>query len=201
LDRINFVAKQGDNVQEMTAETQPAVSFDAMRLRPLSLDDIDVLAAWGADDELCGAAEWSIGKPLDYHRRHWRTLIEDRSADLVRLAAVMEDDRPVGYCDLFGRNADRRELGFVIAERHLWGHGLGQRAAALMLEYGFGELNLRTIWAEVWDANSRSIRLLQRLGMREVGRGETGTYRDLPTWYRVFEITADEWAAGPAQRS
>jgi RimJ/RimL family protein N-acetyltransferase len=176
------------------------VDLGSMRLRPLSPEDLDVLTAWGSDDELCAAAEWSIGKPPEYHRLHWQTLIENTSPDLIRLAVVIGYDQLVGYCDLFGRDPDQRELGFVIAERRLWGHGLGRAAAALMLEHGFAEMRLRSIVAEAWDANERSVRILQRLGMREIGRSETGTNRGVPTHYRMFEMTADEWAASRSMR-
>jgi RimJ/RimL family protein N-acetyltransferase len=99
----------------------------------------------------------------------------------------------IGYADLFGADPDRRELGIVIGERSLWGKGLGRLGAALMLDYGFDTLRLATVVAQAWDANSRSIRLLQRLGMWESGRGAEGHYRGTPTWYRQFEIDRAEW--------
>ena len=161
-------------------------------LRHLELRDIDTLVAWGSDTELCRAAEWSVGVPDDDLRAHWTKLIASPSADLIRCAITI-GDRVVGYADLFGADPDRRELGIVIGERSLWGQGLGRLGAALMLDHGFDALRLATVVAQAWDANSRSVRLLQGLGMRETGRGDEGHYRGMPTWYRQFEIDRVGW--------
>ena len=42
-------------------------------------------------------------------------------------------------------------------------------------------------------ANQRSVRILQRLGLRETGRGDEGVFLDQPTHYRRFAITAVDW--------
>ena len=47
-------------------------------------------------------------------------------------------------------------------------------------------LGLSEIWAEALDTNPRSIRILQRLGMTETGRGD-------PPSYRRFVLAADGW--------
>ncbi len=49
-------------------------------------------------------------------------------------------------------------------------------------------MGLSEIWAEAWAANVASIRILQGLGMREIERGESGTYLDTPTYYRRFAV-------------
>ena len=161
-------------------------------LRPLELRDIDALVAWSRDVELCRAAEWTEGTPENVLRAHWTTLIASPSGDMVRHAITMRD-QVIGYADLFGEDPERRELGIVIGERSLWGKGLGRLGAALMLDSGFDTLHLNTVVAQAWDANGRSIRLLQRLGMRETGRGAEGHYRGTPSWYRQFEIDRAEW--------
>lgn len=82
------------------------------------------------------------------------------------------------------------ELGFLIGIRARWGEGLGHRAAAAAIEYGFRDLRLDEVWAEALDANQRSIRLLQRLGMRETGRGDEGEFLGQPSFYRQFTLTS-----------
>lgn len=163
------------------------------RLRPLMPDDVETLASWGLDAELCAAAEWTVGKPLNYHREYWTRLIESPPEDLLRLAVVADGDRVVGYTDLFGQDSAERELGFVIGERAMWGRGLGTMAASLTLEHGFSILGLSTIVAEAWDANDGSIRILRKIGMRETGRGETGVYLEKPTFMRRFVVHAIDW--------
>ena len=102
----------------------------------------------------------------------------------------------VGYVDLQGDDPHRRELGFAIGERSRWSRGLGRRAGAAGLDYGFDQLGLQEIWAEALDANQRSVRILQRLGLVETCRGDDGVFLDQPTYHRRFAITARDWASG-----
>ncbi len=44
------------------------------------------------------------------------------------------------------------------------------------------------------DANERSVRILQRLGLAEIGRGQDAVFLDQPTYYRRFRITAEDWS-------
>jgi [ribosomal protein S5]-alanine N-acetyltransferase len=57
------------------------------------------------------------------------------------------------------------EIGFVIG-RADWGRGLCTAAAELILEYGFTELGLALVRAEVLQRNFASRRVLEKLGFR-----------------------------------
>jgi len=166
-----------------------------MTLRPFTLDDVPTAAAWGLDAELCRIAEWTPDQSLDYHRRHWTATVEAPPPELIRLAAVY-DGALVGYVDLHGTEPDRRELGYVIGARSRWGRGLGTAAARAGLDHAFDRLGLAVVTAEALAANERSVRILQRLGMIETGRGDDAVYLDRPTHYRQFMITREDWPAG-----
>ena len=166
---------------------------NSVTLRPFELRDADVMARWAADPEFCREADWTPGLPFSERQRFHRRLIQSGPSDLIRLG-VIHRGVLVGYVDLHGDEPHRREIGFVIGERGRWGRGLGRWAAAAGLDHGFAELGLQEIWAEAFDSNQRSVRILQRLGLLEVGRGDEGVYRDQPTYYRQFAITAAEWA-------
>ncbi|MDO5740638.1 MAG: GNAT family N-acetyltransferase [Ornithinimicrobium sp.] len=157
-------------------------------LRGLVAADADLIAAWSRDKDFCRAAGWSI-RPMEQHRAFQRQLIADPPVDLLRLAAT-RDGHLVGYVDLHGSAPDRRELGFLVGPREVWGQGLGMAAASAGLRYGFHELGLKEIWAEALEANHASIRILQKLGMTGNGWGEVDTHLGRPSRYRQFSITA-----------
>jgi RimJ/RimL family protein N-acetyltransferase len=165
-----------------------------IRLRSLSSDDAEVIAAWGTDAGFCRAAGWSVGRPLGEYRAFQRDLVAQPPPDLIRLGAVF-DRRLVGYVDLHGTEPGRRELGYVIGERRQWRRGLGRAAAEAGLRFGFATLGLTQIWAEALDANLASVRILQRLGMHETGTGDSGIYLGTSTYYRQFAIGSDEFRA------
>ena len=165
---------------------------NTLTLRPLRISDAEVISRWGSDPGFCRAAGWTVDLPLAELRHFHHMLIESPSPDLIRLAAI-RDEVLVGYVDLCGSDPHRRELGFVIGERRQWGRGFGYQAAAAGVAHGFDRLGLRVIWAEALDANQRSVRILQRLGLTETGSGEDGVFLDQPTYYRRFAITASDW--------
>ena len=76
----------------------------------------------------------------------------------------------IGTCTLLHfEPAHRRcEIGFALA-RNRWGRGEASRAVAAVVEYAFSVLDLHRIEADVDPRNSRSLRLLERLGFKREG--------------------------------
>lgn len=102
--------------------------------------------------------------------------IEDRANRRRRLfewTIRRKSDQEVIGITGFSLAADR----FRSAEIHYslfpeyWGNGFAYEALKATLSFGFGDLNLHRISAGVAVYNTRSIRLLERLGMRREGRG------------------------------
>ena len=162
-------------------------------LRPLVLSDLETYVSWGRDQRFCEHAGWTVGRPEPELEAHWRRLITTAHPELIRLAAVL-DDEVVGYVDLHGDDPDSRELGYVVGPSSRWGHGLGAAVARLGLERGFLELGLQEIHAEALDANAPSIRILIKLGMTETGRGGDEPFLGTASHYRQFSITAEAFA-------
>jgi RimJ/RimL family protein N-acetyltransferase len=76
------------------------------------------------------------------------------------------DDVPIGICGLLKRQdlADV-EVGFALLPR-FWAQGYAFEAAAATMDYGWSVLGLRRIAAVTVPGNDRSIRLLEKLGLR-----------------------------------
>jgi [ribosomal protein S5]-alanine N-acetyltransferase len=60
-------------------------------------------------------------------------------------------------------------LGFAISRVH-WGKGIGSEAVRATVDWGFEALDLAKIWAAMDARNTRSQRLLEKLGMQLEGR-------------------------------
>lgn len=161
-------------------------------LRPLEPGDAPVMAAWGDDLLFCDEAGWSRDLDPAERRERWAELVAEPPADLLRLAAVV-DGEVVGYVDLHGSEPGRRELGYLVGGRERFGKGLGTAMARQGLDHAFGVLGLDEVWAEAADANRASVRILQRIGMTETGRGTDTWHLDRRTFHRQFAITRAEW--------
>lgn len=109
-------------------------------------------------------------------RRIGRFIVEDSSTG-----------RAIGWCGLkWLEESDEIDLGYRFL-RETWGKGVATEAARSCLHYGFKELHFSRITARVLPRNAGSIKVLQKLGMREIG-----TVTEDKTTYLYFEITAAE---------
>ena len=75
----------------------------------------------------------------------------------------------IGYCgiEVWEQGPDG-ELGFSLA-RSAWGRGYATEAARAWLEHGFSVLGFTRVVAVVKPGNAASIRVLEKVGMRQVG--------------------------------
>jgi RimJ/RimL family protein N-acetyltransferase len=82
-----------------------------------------------------------------------------------------------------------------VARSH-WGRGIATEGAAAVIAYAFDVLGLHRVFATVDTRNAGSMRVLQKLGMREEGilrkhRFYSGEYAD----EAHYAILAEEYAA------
>lgn len=76
---------------------------------------------------------------------------------------------PAGICGLVKRDGlEHPDIGYAFLEG-FWGSGLASEAAAATLAYARATLGLQTVVAIVQPANSGSIAVLQKIGMRAAG--------------------------------
>jgi len=66
-------------------------------------------------------------------------------------------------------NSEKVEVGWHLGREH-WGRGYATETGRAALDYGFNTLGLEKIYAVVHPANTASIRVTQRLGMKPIGR-------------------------------
>ncbi|HEX4584828.1 MAG TPA: GNAT family N-acetyltransferase [Burkholderiaceae bacterium] len=104
---------------------------------------------------------------------------EKIAADLKAMAAAeylqlgierTGDAQLLGKCTLFNfvRESKRADVGYGTA-CHCWGHGYAHEALLALLRFGFAELGLNRVEADIDPRNRRSARLLERLGFKQEG--------------------------------
>lgn len=105
--------------------------------------------------------------------------------------------RPVGHVGLWRIDHVNGTawFGIWIAEDHLH-EGYGPRAAALVVEYAFRELNLLKMRAAVFEPNRPSRRMMEKLGFTREGVHRKEMYIDgerYDTYH--FGLLREEWDA------
>jgi len=80
--------------------------------------------------------------------------------------ALKATDEPIGICGLIKRDVlDDVDLGYAFLERY-WGQGFASEAAQAVKEYARGVVGLKRLVAVVNPDNEKSVRVLEKLGMR-----------------------------------
>lgn len=145
---------------------------ERLSLRRPRRSDADALAGLMNDWEV---VRWLVQAPYPYTRTH---AVEWISQNLQNLASGREfqfvvcrqsDDEVIGHAGL-RLDDDRKggELGYWLA-RDVWGAGYASEAAATIISFGFGDLQLEKIWATCLPDNGPSLRVLSKMGFNQVG--------------------------------
>jgi [ribosomal protein S5]-alanine N-acetyltransferase len=166
-----------------------------VNLRALQLEDLNTVILWAKDSEFCLANEWSLELSEERIRTHWTGIITESSDTLIRKGITFENQL-IGYADLADINAheSRASLGYAIGNSSLWGQGLGFLGAKLMLEIAFTDLKLERVTAEVNAANTRSLRVLEKLGFKREGiLRQHETYRGVRGDVHLFGMLRQEF--------
>jgi len=69
------------------------------------------------------------------------------------------------------------ELGYWLGEP-FWGRGIATAAVGTVVEYGFSHFDIVRIWAEVFEWNPASIRVLEKAGFLLEGRLRKSVFKD-----------------------
>jgi ribosomal-protein-alanine N-acetyltransferase len=174
-------------LREIVAGDAPAlfaVHGDAERMRWFGSDPLPDLAA--ADRLVAGFA---AGRTLANPSTRWG--LERRDRDSAAPGEL------IGSCGLFAWNRPWRKcsLGYELA-RQVEGQGLMQEALHAVLAWGFEQMALNRVEAQVHVDNAASLRLLGRLGFAVEGR-----LRQLGHWGGQFHdmwqlaLLAHDWLA------
>jgi RimJ/RimL family protein N-acetyltransferase len=89
----------------------------------------------------------------------------------IRLGLEVTDGGAyIGECTLFNlvEQCRRAEVGYVLA-RDAWGRGYMHEALTALLDYGFSEMALNRVEADIDPRNEASARILERLGFVQEG--------------------------------
>ena len=152
--------------------SQLILTTERLRLRPLLASDAAALFAIFSDARVMrywSSAPWaSIDKAHEMIARDATALV---AGEHLRLGMeTVDGTRLIGHCSLFGFNAQCRrcDIGYGMAF-DAWGHGYMHEALTAILNYGFIELSLNRVEADIDPRNVASAKTLERLGFVKEG--------------------------------
>lgn len=101
----------------------------------------------------------------------WLKIMCQRETEALRVFSREDDDTPIGVVALTNihRNFKTALLWVLTGDKSFQALGYATRASSEMVTHGFDVLGLRAISGWVVDGNP-SVRILQRLGFKLIGR-------------------------------
>lgn len=132
-----------------------------------------------------------------------RTLRREARAGRQLPFVVEYDDRLVGQLtvsNIVRGSAQYASLGYWIDQQYA-GRGIIPRAVAMVIDHCFGPVGLHRIEIAIRPENASSLRVVEKLGIREIGFAPRylhidGEWRD----HRLFAVTREEVPLGMLRR-
>lgn len=136
-------------------------------LRDVEAGDVAFIHAYASDPEVCRFSPWGPNS-LEETQAFVEDCLRERQVTprTHHTLAVTLDGVPVGAVTVVERTDAVVELGYVM-NRLLWGAGFATEAASRALRWAFEELGATSAFATCRPDNAASIRVLQKLGMRQ----------------------------------
>lgn len=189
--------------KERVFQSFPVLQTARFRLRQVGKQDVESLYRFFSDPE---AMRYYGSPPQKSIEQTWAWLERMQKGfaqqQILRWAITRpEEDRVLGTCTMnnFFNNDRIAEIGYDLLPEN-WGKGIMQEAMEEVLRFGFVDVELHRIEAQIDEANVRSSNLLKRLGFQYEGtlrqrfliedRLEDETY---------YGILKDDWLAHTGQ--
>lgn len=147
------------------------VRTERLRLRPFVETDLDAMAAYRGDAEVCRFLPFDPQSPEDIRGRIGHlignTNLEGERGGVVLVIERVSDGPVVGDLVLFHLDpqAGSAEIGWVVSPAAS-GRGLATEAVRALVDTAFRVYGLRRLTARIDPENVRSVALAERLGMR-----------------------------------
>lgn len=155
--------------------TAPTLKAPGVVLRQLDTADAEALYAAHGDAQTHHYWSAPAHKSVEETARY---IAETLALKGAHVWAITEDDsEALGRIGLFVQRGGVGEIG-IIMRRDATGRGLASKALNLVIEHGFGPLDLHRIGADIDPDNNASISLFLRAGFQREGllRGNWKTH-------------------------
>lgn len=154
------------------AEHDVVLSNEALRLRPMTEADWDILLEWNSDPEVLYFSEG--GDVTSWTLQQIQDILRGVSQNAYVFIAEL-NGQPIGECWLQQMNITRvlekhprldlRRIDLMIGRKELWGRGWGTKIIELLTRFGFEREQADAIFGlGVADYNPRSRRAFEKNG-------------------------------------
>lgn len=135
------------------------IAGERVGLRAVELEDLEYLKFWRNLPEFRRNFR-EVRELNSFHQAKWNEKTNASPNDFMFTIVRLEDNIPIGACGLLYINWVLRmaDISFYIGVDKLYVDDIyAKEAIKLMLDYGYGELNLNKTWMELYEYDNRKI--------------------------------------------
>jgi RimJ/RimL family protein N-acetyltransferase len=174
---------------------------ERIELRRHARENYRLYGEWYGDPEIWRLTSWAASplSPSAVER-----LFEDREhspTDDSFAIHLKGEEEPIGVISLMNISEanDSAELSVIVGHPEDRHQGYGAEAIALILRYGFEDLNLNRVSLSVFEFNEDAISTYEKLGFRKEGHLRKAVKRDDAFHDAILMgISRSEWEAPPS---
>lgn len=178
------------------------VDRQRVRLRPFEESDLEAMATYRGDADVCRFLPFEPQSPDDIRRRNGHlmggTSLEGERGGVMLV--IEHDGTVIGDLVLFHLDieAGSAEIGWVVSPAAS-GRGLATEAVRALIDTAFEVYGLRRLVAQIDADNARSVALAERLGLRrEAHFVENEWFKGRWSDLLVYAVLDREWMSGDA---
>jgi len=158
----------------MDNKEPPVIITERLRLRPFSVNDVEDMLEYTNDPEW---ARYQVNiPPIPYTRKDAETTVamlsDPSNWEVLQIFAIVLEGKVIGEIGLNQRGEDRQneraEIVYSLSRQH-WGKGLMTEAARAVMNWAFQTYSFNRMFTTCDPRNSRSIRVIEKLGMSQEG--------------------------------
>lgn len=150
----------------------PELTTERLTLRKMLVADTADMYEYACRPDVTKYLTWNPHPDREYTREYLQYLGNRYATGMFYDWAIIyeADCKMVGTCGFtsFNCTADSAEVGYVLNPSY-WGKGIVTEALERVLRFGFEELKLHRIEARFMEGNDRSLRVMEKAGMRFEG--------------------------------
>jgi RimJ/RimL family protein N-acetyltransferase len=171
---------------------------DRIRLRSNERSDLPKFVEWLNDPEVRRFLSMSLPISQAAEEQWFENMLKRQPEEQSLGIEIQDGDgwRLVGNCGIFDIDWRNRsaEVGLFIGDKSCWNKGYGTEVMGLLLDHGFGTLNLNRIFLKVHPENLGGIRAYEKAGFVHEARlrqanFHQGRYCD----HLVMSVLRSEW--------
>ena len=167
-----------------------------VRIAEIGPEHAPEVQALASDPAILRTTQLPSPYPPDGAQSFIRDAIDGRRAGTTFVFVMMDGEVLVGTCgfkDVTG-SPKEAEAGYWVGKPY-WGRGYASAAVGLLLEFGFGELELSKVRACCLTINARSLRVSEKSGFArtQVNTEASGGHWEPTDRFAHFELYRSAW--------